>query len=187
MRRFLLAGLFIVALFSMLCIGFVLGAVFSPALGGLNQAFRLGLNRGRIEQFQSNGPDSRLPRNPGQLPAVPPGFSFGPDMPHPGALIREVVPGSPAESAGLKVGQLIQAVDAVQLDGTKNLADLIAAHKPGDTLTLTIFDPSANNTSQTLDVKVKLGQNPDKSGAAWLGIRFASIDINNPHKKSPGG
>jgi S1-C subfamily serine protease len=180
MRRFVLAGLFVIALLSMLCIGFVLGAMVSPALGRVGQVFEQGFNRTRINPFRAPQNNDR------QMPDFPPGFSFGPGMMHPGALIREVVPGSPAEQAGLKTGQMIQAVDGSKLDGSKNLADIIAAHKPGETITLTIFNPAVQN-NQTQDVKVKLAENPDKAGAAWLGIRFVSMDINIDPKRSPGG
>ncbi|MBE0697966.1 MAG: PDZ domain-containing protein [Anaerolineaceae bacterium] len=186
MRRFILAGLFVIALLSMLCIGFALGAVFSPALERMGEVIQQGFNRTRIDPFNSRRFEIHPPQNErGQLPAVPPDFSFGPGLMHPGALIREVVPGSPAEQAGLKTGQMIQAVDGTRLDSANTLPDIIAAHKPGDTITLTIFDPGVRN-NQTRDIKVKLAENPEKAGAAWLGIRFASIDINSDPDKSPG-
>lgn len=187
MRRILLAGLFVVALFSMLCIGFALGAVFSPTLGRIGHVFTQGLDRPRIDRFEIPRSTIRPPQDEEQLPAVPPDFFFGPEMmQHPGALIQEVVPGSPADTAGLEAGQMIQAVDGEKLDGSKNLTDIIAAHRPGDTITLTIFEPGVRD-DQTRDVEVKLGENPEKAGAAWLGIRYAPIDIDIQPKKLPGG
>lgn len=49
-----------------------------------------------------------------------------------GARIDEVVKGSPAEIAGLQVGDVIQKVDGAVVDGPDGLSKLIRAHKSGD-------------------------------------------------------
>lgn len=109
-----------------------------------------------------NGDNGNIPQLPEQ-------------MMHPGAVIIEVTAGGPAEKAGLKAGQFIQAVDGKDLTTTQDLVNIINSHKPGDTVTLTVFNPG--NTSSSAEVKVTLGENPQKAGAAWLGIRFSYIDI----------
>lgn len=99
---------------------------------------------------------------------------------HQGAVIDQVTSGSPAEKAGLKVGQLIVSVDGKPVDSQTALSDAITGHKPGDTVTLSVFDPT---TSQTGDVKVTLGDNPQKAGTAWMGISYMYI---NPQPNQVG-
>lgn len=134
--------------------------------------------------------EGNLPQMPGKeqpgLP-VPPRdeMPFPPILEHPGALIQEVLANSPAEQAGLKTGQLIQAVDGKPISPTNNLADVIASHKPGDIITLTVYTHADLNNPG--EIKVKLGENPDKVGAAWLGIRFVFINLDQQNEHSPEG
>jgi S1-C subfamily serine protease len=72
-----------------------------------------------------------------------------------GAVIMEVVPGSPAADAGLQPQDTITAVDGTSLQGESTLAQIIQSHKPGDTLDLTVA-----RGSQTLNVKITLGVMP---------------------------
>lgn len=95
---------------------------------------------------------------------------------HPGALIQQVTQDSPAEKAGLKAGQVIESVDGKKLDGAEALSEVIAAHKPGDTVTLTVYNPQSDQSS---DVQVTLGENQQKAGAAWLGIQYGFFDFQN--------
>jgi len=57
----------------------------------------------------------------------------GPD----GAKIGEVSPGSAAEKAGLKQGDLITKVDDITIDGPESLSDAIGRYKPDDKVTIT--------------------------------------------------
>jgi S1-C subfamily serine protease len=99
-----------------------------------------------------------------------------------GVYLTKIASGSPAEKAGLKIGQMIQAVDGETLEDASRLPEIIAGHKVGDTVTLSILDPGEQN-NQAREVQVKIGGNPDKAGQPWLGIRFTAIDINtNPEK-----
>ncbi|MFM7671315.1 MAG: PDZ domain-containing protein [Bacteroidota bacterium] len=49
-----------------------------------------------------------------------------------GALVKEVLSGSPAEKAGIQVADRITSVDGQKVDAPETLAKLIGAHKPGD-------------------------------------------------------
>jgi S1-C subfamily serine protease len=104
--------------------------------------------------------------------AHPGGLIFG-DVPflleHGGGnVIMEVVAGGPAEKAGLKIGDRVVSVDGQALSPDYTLADAIAAHKPGDTVTLEV-----ERTSEAArDVTVTLGEKPDDKGQAYLGVRF---------------
>jgi S1-C subfamily serine protease len=87
-----------------------------------------------------------------------------------GALVAEVVGGAPADKAGIKAGSqeirfqgervkiggdVILAVEGRRLVGDNDLARAIAAHKPGDTVTLQIL-----RGGSVKEVKVKLGSRP---------------------------
>ncbi len=88
-----------------------------------------------------------------------------------GGLISEVVPGGPAEKAGLEGGDeklrfqaaeyrtggdVILQVDGHDIVSSDDLARIIADHKPGDTVTLTIL-----RDNQRKQVKLTLGKRPD--------------------------
>ena len=88
-----------------------------------------------------------------------------------GGLISEVVPGGPAEKAGLEGGNeklqfqaaqyrtggdVILQVDGHDIVGPDDLARVIADHKPGDTVTLTVL-----RDNQREEVKLTLGKRPD--------------------------
>lgn len=84
------------------------------------------------------------------------------------ARVTEVIANSPAAKAGLRRGDIIIAVNETRLDAQNSLADVIARFKPGDAVTLTLRRDDAERA-----LKVTLGENPEKKGAAFLGIRYA--------------
>jgi putative serine protease PepD len=57
-----------------------------------------------------------------------------------------IMPGSPADIAGLKVGDVVTAVDGDKVDAKHTLAVRMVAYGPGDTLTLTVV--RGGNTMQ---------------------------------------
>jgi S1-C subfamily serine protease len=72
-----------------------------------------------------------------------------------GAWVTQVVPGSPADEAGLQEGDIIVAVDGRQVDDDHTLPDLINAHRPGDTIELAVL-----RGRRELRVEVELGTRP---------------------------
>jgi serine protease Do len=56
-----------------------------------------------------------------------------------GALIASVDPGSPADKAGLKPGDVVLAFNGTQIDDANKLPRLVAATKPGQSATLRIW------------------------------------------------
>jgi len=88
------------------------------------------------------------------------------------ALIREVAPGSPAETASLQAGDVIIAVNDERLTEDVSLAELISRHKPGDTVTLTLWD-----RGRTRSVEVQLGRHPDDPNRAYLGITYVQLEL----------
>jgi serine protease Do len=75
-----------------------------------------------------------------------------------GALIGDVVPGSPAAMAGLQPRDVIIAVDGQALTDESSLAQILSQKRPGDTATLTVI-----RGGQQLDVPVTLGDAPQRS------------------------
>ena len=66
-----------------------------------------------------------------------------------GAYVQSVVPGAAAERAGLKVGDIITAVDGEAVDGSAAFIAIKDKHKAGDTVTLTV-DREARTITLTL-------------------------------------
>ncbi|MBC7225883.1 MAG: PDZ domain-containing protein [Thermoflexales bacterium] len=72
-----------------------------------------------------------------------------------GAEIVEVIPGSPAEEAGLQVGDLIREVDGQRVNSTRPLVELLYLYRPGDRVTLTV-----ERDGDELEIRVTLGRRP---------------------------
>jgi putative serine protease PepD len=72
-----------------------------------------------------------------------------------GMLLSEVKPGSPAAQAGLRLGDLVTAVDGTKVATSAGLSARIQIHKPGDVVEITIVRDGATAT-----VKVTLGTVP---------------------------
>ena len=72
-----------------------------------------------------------------------------------GAWVTQVVPGGPADEAGLQEGDLIQQVDDQPVDEKHPLPDLINSHRPGDRIELTVL-----RGRRELRVEVELGTRP---------------------------
>ena len=68
-----------------------------------------------------------------------------------GALVQAVSSGSPADRAGIQVGDVITAVDANAVSGPADLAARIQAHQPGDAVTLRV-----TRGGSSMDVRVTL-------------------------------
>lgn len=88
----------------------------------------------------------------------------------PGALITEVVAGSPAEEAGLEVGDLITAVGGEELGESGDLAARIGQFRPGDRVTLEVVKADAGE--ERSELTVTLGENPDQADKPLLGVRY---------------
>jgi S1-C subfamily serine protease len=96
-----------------------------------------------------------------------------------GALIVEVMPGTPAEAAGLRVGDMIVSVDRQSLVGDRTLADVIGTYRPGDEVTLTVL---RNGRTQT--IPVRLVEHPDDPGRAYLGVKATMLQGTGPRQPS---
>jgi serine protease Do len=73
------------------------------------------------------------------------------------ADVPAVFPGSPADDAGLKSGDIIVAVDGDRVDADHDLATRILPHQPGDHVTMSVVSGGS-----TREVTVTLGTLPDQ-------------------------
>ena len=73
-----------------------------------------------------------------------------------GVLVRAVRAGGPADKAGIRPGDVILEVDGQPVPSSEDLSLLLAGHKPGDRIQLTIV----RQNGQRATVTVTLGSEP---------------------------
>ena len=106
-----------------------------------------------------------------------------------GAVVKSVVAESPADKAGIKQGDTILSLNGKTPGHPMLLTQEIASLKVGDEVTLAV--KHQGDTTAT-DIKVTLGDNPNKKGTPWLGITFGGAMRMRPGhgrggEKMPGG
>jgi serine protease Do len=89
--------------------------------------------------------------------------SFGLAKPQ-GALVSAVEPGSPADKAGIKAGDVIVAVDGKAIDESVELPRVIGETRPGTTLAMNVWRKGGAQT-----VRVTVGEMPAEKVAAVAG------------------
>lgn len=97
-----------------------------------------------------------------------------------GALVEQVEPGSPAEKAGIKSGDVILSVDGQAVPHSEDLPRMIAPHKPGTNVTLGIWrDHASRSTSVSLaPLKEEAAEgDQDQGGPAEPGSKPSSLGI----------
>jgi len=99
-----------------------------------------------------------------------------PDAPYPGVVVRQVTPGSPADKAGMKEGDVITRVDKKDVKDFEDLTNTLAQHKPGDKLDFQVRrDGKENTLSVTLgrrQPRPRLGEEfPGARPSAFLGVQ----------------
>jgi putative serine protease PepD len=80
------------------------------------------------------------------------------DASHSGAVVESVVPGGPAEKAGIAQGDVIRSIDGTAVSSADDVTGAISGHSPGDKITVGI---TRNGKSQTFTVT--LGQQPSQA------------------------
>jgi membrane-associated protease RseP (regulator of RpoE activity) len=165
----------IVALFLGLCLGamfgglsgYLVGRSTAPKAAPVIRPTRTSLTPQRV----SPTPTPRGAR-PDAVPTPAPSGprSGGGNLPQAGALIQEVIEGSPAAEANLRRNDVITQVEDTPIDADHRLADVVSQYQPGDTVSFTVW--RGGNTSV---VKVTVGAHPDDSKRAYLGVRYSDI------------
>lgn len=152
----------------------VVGVLFSCIAGALVggvAGFFAGRHQGQavaeraLEQgLELPGPSLSFPWPDveGQVPpfgAVPGGMQ--------GALILEVISATPAEEAGLQVGDFITAIDRTPIDAQHPLPEVVGQYKPGDRITVHLW-----RSNQEESVRIELAENPEDPERGYLGVYF---------------
>ena len=114
--------------------------------------------------------------------------SFGLDKPE-GALISSVLPGSAAEKAGLKTGDVVRKVDGAAIVAAGDLSAAIGQSTPGQKVALEVWrHGKVQQVSATLgnasDKPVQKAEKEDAAGKARLGLALRPLQ---PGEKQSAG
>lgn len=103
-----------------------------------------------------------------------------------GVLISEVLPNTPAEKAGLQVGDVIVEVNGVPPKGVEQFRQLIAEMKPGTKVTLTVI-----RQGQKKKIAITLGEFPEEAQVQrdgnWLGLKVSNLSIEEQKENNVKG
>jgi len=111
-----------------------------------------------------------------------------------GVLVQNVIKGGAGEEAGVKTGDVILSVDGKEVNAANQLQTIIGSHKPGESVSLSIFRDGKN-----INIPVKLkprddkqtnfvdnGKNDDKAemkSKKFEDVGFSASDIPSNMKK----
>jgi hypothetical protein len=76
-----------------------------------------------------------------------------------GALIATIQPGSPASKSGLREGDVVMYIDAVEITTSQQLVSYVAGKRPGDAVTFTVA-----RDDEVLNITLALGVRPPNFG-----------------------
>jgi serine protease Do len=91
-----------------------------------------------------------------------------------GALVSQVIEGSPAEKAGVKAGDIILKFNNELVKGAANLKNIVGREKPGSSATLTIY-----RDKKTMQIPVKIAERTDKTVASNAGSGSSTAETSN--------
>ncbi len=134
-----------------------INTAINPQGRGIGFAIPIDAIKGVLPQLVATGHVSR-----GRLGVVIQGMdddlakAVGLDHAH-GALVEQVEPGSPAERAGIKPGDVIVNVDGQEVRHSEDLPRMIAPHKPGSHVKVTV---QRDKQSRDVDVPLAALQEP---------------------------
>ena len=105
--------------------------------------------------------------------------SFGLPKPQ-GALISGVEPGSPAEKAGLKSGDVVLGVNGKEINQLSELTGAIAATKPGNNARLQVWREGKSRdvdvkVAELMEQKVAMNNGTDSQTSAKLGLTVREL------------
>ena len=97
---------------------------------------------------------------------------------HYGAMLSSVIPGSPADAAGLKKHDIVVASGTEKIEAPEDLVRVIQSKEPGGRLAL-----SVRRGSKTLELELELGDKsdvdtpdgPPERPRGFLGVRFGIV------------
>ena len=134
---------------------------------------QLGVRPQLRQELRKRLTEEQVLPQPGPQGRQPPIGGLRPEMQ--GAIVHEVIEGTPADQAGLVIGDIIVRVDRTPIDLQHELPDVIQQYWPGDVVTVSVV-----RAGEVESVRVKLGEHPEEPGRAYLGIYFETLR-ERPH------
>src|ERR1041384_6868416 len=110
--------------------------------------------RAEPKKAEPKAPRAWLGVQPEDLPDEPRGEARLPEGE--GLLVTEVMPGSPAEKAGLKKNDILTRIDGKAVKGEESLAKFMSTAKAGQEVTLTVLRKAKEQT-----IKVTISEKRD--------------------------
>ena len=77
-----------------------------------------------------------------------------------GAYIQELVPGSPAEKAGVEPGDIITKIDGKQVNDQNVISELVRTKKPGDKVSVELWRENESGQGETRTIEATLEEVP---------------------------
>ncbi len=109
-------------------------------------------------------------------PELAPQFGLKNDK---GALVSQVTPGGPAEKAGLKMGDVVTAIDGKPVNNADDLTMAVISRSPGSTVNLDIV-----RNSKPMQISITLGQRPN--GVDWDSKKSGNDNNGNDDDNNGG-
>ncbi|MBX6375747.1 MAG: trypsin-like peptidase domain-containing protein, partial [Acetobacteraceae bacterium] len=150
-------------------------AIYSPtgAYAGIGFATPSHLARGVVEQLRTGRPVERgwlgisardvMPAEPAQAGGLFGGWRGGQSAAGAarggGVEVVEVLPGSPAERAGLRPGDMVVSLEGERVTSGRDLIRRVAALPPGQTVRLEV-----DRDGRTRQIEVRIGRRPTTPG-----------------------
>ncbi|HLO97950.1 MAG TPA: trypsin-like peptidase domain-containing protein [Fimbriimonas sp.] len=97
-----------------------------------------------------------------------------------GAYVEDIAPGTPADKAGIKAGDIIQKVNGIDVVGQIDLRNMMLQHAPGTTISVVY---KRGDTTKTVSIKLEEGTKPPapkvetKPNIDELGDIFGNPDL----------
>ena len=88
-------------------------------------------------------------------------------------VIIEVVPDSPAERAGLEVGDIIKAINSQDVENSEEIVEAVTNLQPGDEISITI-----QRVDESLDITATLDAHPEDNDRAHLGVYIGGLSFH---------
>jgi membrane-associated protease RseP (regulator of RpoE activity) len=149
--------------------GLLLGCLLGVLFGGL-----ISWSLGRAAAPPAFDPAPRVPLVP-----APPAVPETPPIRGGGVLITQVAANSPAEAAGIQVGDIVTALDDISL-AENRLPEVVTRYAPGDVVTLTIL-----RGGRQIDVRIRLGRHPEQPELPWIGIFYQELPGGSIERPTP--
>jgi serine protease Do len=107
--------------------------------------------------------------------------AFGLEEPK-GALVTTVVPGAPADEAGIQHGDIVLSVDGREIKETRELIDYVSALGPGKTVQLEVLR-DGQRMRKTVELEERsgagesapAGEEEGGAGIDWLGLDYQDL------------